>query len=235
MKILGIDTATNVLNLAIIENRKMIADYMMEKEGTTHSAIIVPALKNIINLTGYKLNELAGIAVSIGPGSFTGLRIGLATAKGIAFSLSIPVIGVNTLESYALSWKDLPGILCPVVKARKGEYYFTFYLKKENSDNLIRIEDYQCKNWINIKEKLLKLAKPVYVFGHGLIEVTESKKINYYPDNIHFIIREQDPPGAVNIALMGERRISKGEKDDIFELSPFYIHRSSAEVNNAPA
>ncbi len=230
MKILGIDTTTDVLNLAITINGVMSFDFMMKREGITHSAIMIPTLKNILRITEVRLNELEGIAVSIGPGSFTGLRIGLATAKGLAFSLSIPIAGVNALESYALRWKELPGILCPIIKARKGEYYFTFYKKRKNSDNLIRIEDYQCMDWFGIKEKLFKLDKSVFIFGYGLTEIIENNETNQYPNNINFIIREQDPPGAINIALIGEKKILKKENDNIFDLSPFYIRKSAAEV-----
>jgi len=230
LKILGIDTTTDVLNLAMTINGVMSFDFMMKREKITHSAILIPTLKNMLNLTEVKINELEGIAISIGPGSFTGLRIGLATAKGLAFSLSIPIAGVNALESYALQWKELPGILCPIIRARKGEYYFTFYKKRKNNHNLIRIEDYQCMDWFGIKEKLLKFDDSVFIFGHGLTEIRENNEKEQYPNNINFIIREQNPPGAINIALIGEKKIFKKENDNIFDLSPFYIRKSGAEA-----
>jgi len=121
MYILGIDTTTDILSLAIVQNDRMLIDYKMQIEGFTHSAIIIKALQNILAMAGLSLEKFNAIAVSIGPGSFTGLRIGLATAKGLVFALSLPIIGVNSLESYAFSRKFLPGILCPMVKARKGE------------------------------------------------------------------------------------------------------------------
>jgi len=230
LKILGIDTTTDVLNLAITINGVMSFDFMMKREGITHSAIMIPTLKNMLRLTEVKLNELEGIAVSIGPGSFTGLRIGLATAKGLAFSLSIPIAGVNALDSYALQWKELPGILCPIIRARKGEYYFTFYKKRKNNDDLIRIEDYQCIDWFGIKEKLFKFNESIFILGYGLTEIKENNETEQTPKNIHFIIREQEPPGAINVALIGEKKILKKEIDNIFDLSPFYIRKSAAEV-----
>jgi len=230
LKILGIDTTTDVLNLAITINGVMCLDFMMKREGMTHSAVMIPTLKNLLRLTEVKLNELEGIAVSIGPGSFTGLRIGLATAKGLAFSLSIPIAGVNALDSYALRWKELPGVLCPIIRARKGEYYFTFYKKRKNNDNLIKIENYQCMDWFGIKEKLLKFDESIFILGYGLTEIIENNETEQYPNNIHFIIREQEPPGAINVALIGEKKILKKENDNIFDLSPFYIRKSAAEV-----
>ncbi len=236
MKILGIDTATDVLNLAITDNGKIVADYKIEKEKMTHSASIIPVLKDILDITGLGLRDIDGIAVSIGPGSFTGLRIGLATAKGLVFSLSIPIVGVNTLEVYASGWKGLlSGILCPMVKARKGEYYFTLYQKGENGDDLYRIKPYQCKDWLSIKEELLLHHQPVYIFGHGLREIIENKESNNCLENIYFMFKEQEPPGAANVALIGEKKISQKETDSVFDLSPFYIRRSAAEIKRDEA
>jgi tRNA threonylcarbamoyladenosine biosynthesis protein TsaB len=231
LKILGIDTTTDILNLTIIENGVLIFDYMINKPGITHSSILIPSLRNIMKIAEINLNELDGIAVSIGPGSFTGLRVGLATAKGLAFSLSIPIIGVNSLEAYALRWKELPGILCPIIKARKDDYYFTFYQKERNNENLIRIEEYQCLNWTKISQIFAKYKEQIFVFGQGLLEILRYDKDRYYHNNnVTFIVREQDPPGAKYIALIGDKKISKSVKDNIYEMSPFYINKSGAEL-----
>lgn len=204
---------------------------MINKPGFTHSSILVPSLKNIMEINEIDLIELDGIAVSIGPGSFTGLRVGLATAKGLAFSLSIPIIGVNSLEAYALRWKELPGILCPIIKARKDDYYFTFFKNYKHNNCLSRIEEYQCLNWSSISNILGKYKEQIFIFGQGLLEILRNKKNNICRnDNIKFIIREQDPPGAKYIALIGEQKISRNERDNIYEMSPFYINKSEAEI-----
>jgi tRNA threonylcarbamoyladenosine biosynthesis protein TsaB len=231
LKILGIDTTTDILNLTIIENKVLIFDYMINKPGITHSSILIPSLRNIMKISEINLNELDGIAVSVGPGSFTGLRVGLATAKGLAFSLSIPIIGVNSLEAYALKWKELPGILCPIIQARKDEYYFTFYKKERNNENLVRIEEYQCLNWTKISQIFAKYKEQIFVVGQGLLGILRDDKNKYYHnDNIKFIVREQDPPGAKYVALIGDKKISKNVQDNIYEMSPFYINKSGAEI-----
>lgn len=230
MIILGIDTATDILNLAIVEDDNIIIDYKIQKEGKTHSAILIPSLKNILDCTDLDLDKLEGVAVAIGPGSFTGLRIGLATAKGLAFSLSVPLIGVNTLQSYALKWQALPGILCPMVKARKGEYYFTFYQKNKNSPDLERLEPYQCDKWAAIKNQLKQYHQPIYVFGYGLTELIINHDHEQDAENIYFIDKTQEPPGAINIAFEGINRIKRKKIDDVLSLSPFYIRKSAAEM-----
>lgn len=230
MNILGIDTTTKVLNLAIVNNGEMVVDCKINKTEKTHSVIILPLLNSILNLTGIELKRIEGIAVSIGPGSFTGLRIGLSTAKGLAFALSIPIIGINSLESYAFEWLILPGILCPLIKARRGEYYFSFYLNKNN--NLKQIRDYHCEKWINIKQELLRYKDNIYVFGYDLIDILQEEKIEELSkiNNIYFIKNNQSTANAVNVALIGEKRILEKQYDDIYRLTPFYISKSEAEI-----
>jgi len=231
LKILGIDTATEILNLAIINNGKLVVDYKVQKEGKTHSAIILPTLKCILNLTGIELKNLDGIAVSIGPGSFTGLRIGLATAKGLAFSLSLPIVGINSLDCCALTRRVLPGILCPMIKARGEEYYFALYGNNKNSGNLDILRTYQCQKWLKIKEELLKFKETVYVFGPGVEDIIKNEKNSHScgVDNIYFINEEKNYANALTIALMGEKKILENQSDDISNLIPFYINKSAAE------
>ncbi len=231
MNILGIDTTAEVLNLAIINKGRFIVDYRINTAEKTHSALILPLFKNMLSFTGIELKTVEGVAVSIGPGSFTGLRIGLSTAKGIAFSLSIPIIGINTLESYAFRFIDLPGILCPIIKARRGEYYYaTFY---KNNNNLSIAKNYQCAKWNVIKNDLLKYNNDVYVFGYGLGDILEQEKAEKSKNiaNINFVVHNYQNANAVNVALMGEKRIIEKQYDDIYNLSPFYISQSAAEMN----
>ncbi len=230
MKILGIDTTTDILSLAIVESKKIIFDYMVSTPEITHSSMLVLSLREIMKITRVNINELGGIAVSIGPGSFTGLRVGLATAKGLAFSLSIPIIGVNSLDAYALRWNELPGILCPIIKARQDDYYFTFFKKEKNNDRLIRLEDYQCLDWMSINRIFDKYNEKIFVFGEGLGEVISDNQTKYFKeDKVVLVVREQEPPGARNIALMGQERLLQNKEDDVYKISPFYIKKSAAE------
>lgn len=230
MLVLGIDTATKVLNLTIVNNSEMVIDYKVNRLGKTHSTLILSALNSMLNLSGIKLKEIEGIAVSIGPGSFTGLRIGLSTAKGLAFALSIPLIGVNSLESYAFGWLSLPGMLCPIIKARRDEYYFALYEHK-NKDYSI-VGDYQCAKWIEIKQQLLKYKDHIYIFGDGIEDILKDENIENYGHiaNIYFVTTPLSAANAVNVALLGEKKIFKKEYDDIYKLLPLYISKSAAEI-----
>ncbi|HOF03431.1 MAG TPA: tRNA (adenosine(37)-N6)-threonylcarbamoyltransferase complex dimerization subunit type 1 TsaB [Atribacterota bacterium] len=230
MNVLGIDTATRVLNLAIVNNSEIVVDYKLNLSEKTHSATILPALDGMLNLVGIELKDINGIAVSIGPGSFTGLRIGLATAKGLAFALSTPIVGVNSLESYAYRWLSLSGILCPLIEARKGEYYFIVYYSEKNQLNVIK--EYQCAGWDRISQELLKHKGNIFVFGEGVSSLLENEKIKQYkkPTRINFIANKQGIANAAQIALLGEKKILNQQVDDLDRLSPFYISKSAAEI-----
>lgn len=221
------------MNLAIVENSEIIIDYKINKSGQTHSAIILPALKNILNSLEITLNDISGIAVAIGPGSFTGIRIGLSTAKGLAFALSLPIIGINSLDAYTFTWQNLSGILCPLIVARKGEYYYTLYHNKDN--RLVMMRDYQCKEWFEIKQELFKYKEKenIYVFGYGMKEIIEEDRMGNDKKiaNLHFLKNNHNITNAANVAILGEVKFLKKQYDDIYKLMPFYISKSAAEVN----
>ena len=230
MKILGIDTSAKTLNLALVDNDKMVIDCRINTVDRTHSSIILPLLSKILDLSSTKLKQIEAIAVSIGPGSFTGLRIGLASAKGLAFALSIPIVGINTLESYAFRWIDLPGRLCPLIKARRGEYYFAIFSKK--NCNLCLIKDYQCGEWGQIKSELLRHGDKFFIFGCGLEDILKEENIEKSKnvENIYFITSNHNIANAANIALMGQKKILENNYDDLYTLSPFYIKKSAVEI-----
>ncbi len=230
MNILGIDTSAKILNLAVVNNGKMVVDYRIDTVEKTHSTLILPLLNDLLNLNSIQLKQIKGISVSIGPGSFTGLRIGLSTAKGLSFALSAPIVGINTLESYAFRWLDLPGKLCPLIRARRGEYYFAIFNKNNNNPCLIK--GYQYGGWNEIKGELSRYSDRVFVFGCGLEDILKEEKIEKSKniENIYFITNNQNIANAVNIALMGEKKILNNNYDDIYTLSPFYIQKPAAEI-----
>ncbi|MCG2762153.1 MAG: tRNA (adenosine(37)-N6)-threonylcarbamoyltransferase complex dimerization subunit type 1 TsaB, partial [Candidatus Atribacteria bacterium] len=108
MKILGIDTSTKFCNLGLIEDEDILIEYTISGLKKKHSSILVPAIKNLLKTLDLKIEEINGIAVSIGPGSFTGLRIGLCVAKGLCYARSLPLLGIPTLDAMAFPLKEIP-------------------------------------------------------------------------------------------------------------------------------
>ncbi|MBS3900179.1 MAG: tRNA (adenosine(37)-N6)-threonylcarbamoyltransferase complex dimerization subunit type 1 TsaB [Dethiobacter sp.] len=122
MQILGIDTATLVCSVALVSEKATLAEYTLQTR-KTHSERLLPLIAAMLSHVGITPNELDGVAVAAGPGSFTGLRIGMVTAKTLGQALNVPVVGVSTLEALAAQHPFFPGIICPILDARREQVY----------------------------------------------------------------------------------------------------------------
>src|SRR6185503_11903617 len=150
MKILGIDTATTTASVALIDDNQPVIEKFHNKNSEVsenltigpkgnHAEIILPLIRAVLDQAKLCLSELDGIAVSIGPGSFTGLRIALATVKGLAYDLGIPVVGISTLHAQASRVCDTGDLICAMLDARKREVYAALF--RRVNGNLMRLSD----------------------------------------------------------------------------------------------
>ncbi|MFZ4453420.1 tRNA (adenosine(37)-N6)-threonylcarbamoyltransferase complex dimerization subunit type 1 TsaB [Salibacterium aidingense] len=154
MKILAIDTSTHVMGIALSQGDKLLAEYTTNFK-KNHSLRLMPAIHQIMEEVGVSPAELDAVAVAKGPGSYTGVRIGVTTAKTMAWSLGIPVYGISSLQLQARNGKHFPGWICPFSDARRGQIYTGLYrfrdsfLREEEKDRIVLLED-----WLSIlKEK----------------------------------------------------------------------------------
>src|SRR6478672_10409581 len=140
MRIIGIDTATTTASVALIDNGLLISEKVYpihESRGnarglnskSNHAEIIIPLIESLFETTNISLQDVTGFALSIGPGSFTGLRIGLSTVKGLAYGSQIPVVGMSTLFAHAARVTDYDGLICTLLDARKNEVYAAVFRK----------------------------------------------------------------------------------------------------------
>src|SRR5262245_47303939 len=125
MKILAVDTSTEICNVCILDGDRIAAEYV-SKSSVTHTERLLPAIQNLLAQLKWEPKHLEGLAVTNGPGSFTGLRIGLSVVKGLAFGLDPQVVTGNALHIAALQVPD-EGWICPVMDARRGEVFFSLY------------------------------------------------------------------------------------------------------------
>ena len=130
MKILGIDTSSNASSVSVIEDNKLICEYTINTK-TTHSQKLMPMIENMLSISSININEIDMIAICVGPGSFTGLRIGMATAKAIAHVNNLPIIGVNSLEILAGNMNLCDKKICSILDAQRNQVYTGRY-KFEN-------------------------------------------------------------------------------------------------------
>ena len=223
--ILGIDTSTVVSSVAIASNDKLLAEITIQTRHT-HSETLMPHIQQVLNLAGVKKEALDGVAVSIGPGSFTGLRIGLATAKGLAYALQCPLLGCLTLEALAYHFM-VPGVLIgTLMDAQKGNAYIAFYAWENGK--LAEKLPICVRSMPEILKYAASLQGPVVLTG-DLVQ-KEWKGKDDLPLHIQLAAPHLCMPRAANVALLGLGRLQKGEEDNLMDLEPFYVRRSEAEV-----
>ncbi|RKY01883.1 tRNA (adenosine(37)-N6)-threonylcarbamoyltransferase complex dimerization subunit type 1 TsaB, partial [Candidatus Poribacteria bacterium] len=126
MRVLGIDTSTTTGSIGLIDGDKVVAEHVLDVM-ETHSSRLMPAIDQMLKKAGLSIWDVDLIAVSKGPGSFTGLRVGVATAKGLAYALRKPIVGVPSLDVLAFGVKFFDGLICPLLDARRGEVYGAIY------------------------------------------------------------------------------------------------------------
>ena len=220
MLTLALDTATGVCTVGLVQDRHVLAEYDISV-GLTHSEGLMPQLDQMFSRTGIKKEEIDRIAVSIGPGSFTGLRIGLAAAEAMAYAWQCGICGVNTLE--ALAWNiPVEGVvLAPVLDAQKGNYYTAFY--EWVHGELQEVQPVEMADAETLLQQLQGCGKPVLLMG-------ECEKLlkNPLPPGIAVAPEQVRLPKASSVALAAEgMEALTGEF--VFSLRPYYIRKSEAE------
>lgn len=223
MKILSIDTATDIASVAILDDYKVLGEINLNFKNS-HSVILMDVIINLLNTLKLTLDDLYGIVVSKGPGSFTGLRIGISTAKGICHGANKPIIGVSSLDSLAMSSMHFYGIIIPIINALRDNVYTCFF--KNVNGSLIKITDYMLLSIYELKD-LLKDEKNVLFVGEG---------VNAYSKILHEILPKSilsndlfNYVKASNLGYIGMKYFKDGKTDDILSFAPLYIKKSYAE------
>lgn len=225
MPILGIETATLVSSVAVATADTLLAEITLQTK-KTHSELLMPHIAKLLDSAGVKKTDLKAVAVSIGPGSFTGLRIGLATAKTLAYALKIPLIGVPTLAAMAYGVPVPGSILAPILDAQKGNVYQALFEWKEGG-----LQEIMPATVMAIDDVLANLAQyqtPVVLMGEAAAIYSEKIKKAGNPLVLaapHVIIQR-----ASSVAGLGHGLLSEGVQHDVMGLEPLYIRRSEAEV-----
>lgn len=228
MNILGIDTSTTSGSVAILKDEEIVAELTLNLR-KTHSERLLPSIDNLLRECGLGLEDMDAIAVTTGPGSFTGLRIGLSSAKGLGWALNKPILGVSTLLSLACNIPYSSYTICPILDARKGEVYSSLFSMRDGA--LVReMEDMVLK-----PEHLAeRLAGEVLFLGDGIKKYGEYfKKHSKKKGAPRFA-----PPAlwnirASNVCRLGLFALNRGEGKGAKEVSLDYIRPSEAELKTA--
>ena len=225
MSILAIDTASSVSSVAVASEGKLQAEVTVEA-GRTHSETLLSHIEGALSFAGVERSALTGVAVSIGPGSFTGLRIGLATAKAIAYGLGIPLVGVSTLAALALA-VPVPDVhTLALMDAQKGNAYAGLYEWRDGS--LHEVRPVRVAPLAEAIAEAADRGKPVLLTGE--LAVKKRARLGNLPDNVTLAPAHLLTARASHVAWLCIARLAAGECDDPMTLEPFYIRRSEAEV-----
>lgn len=229
MKLLAIDSSGLVATVAIVSEEAMLAEYTVNFK-KTHSQTLLPMLNEIVKMIELDLAEVDAIAVAAGPGSFTGLRIGSATAKGLGLALDKPVVAIPTLEGLAYNLFGTNQIICPMMDARRNQVYTGLYefdlgeLKVLKSQVAMSVED--------LLEELNEMGREVIFLGDGTESyrsvIEERTKISYSFAPLHLNRQRAGAIGALGVIYY-----KKNLMESAADHEPVYLRLSQAERERA--
>lgn len=227
MKVLSVDTSASTATVAIVEDGKIISEYSVVTN--THSTTLLPMIESALNYSGIKAKDIDLYAVSVGPGSFTGIRIGVSTIKGLAFVNNTPCVGVSALEAMAENLRGIEGIIVPAIDARRDMVYAAVFMS-DKSGNLTRITP---DNQIAISE-LFDLLKEynsdnIYFTGDAYDKLCSRDGL---PSNIAITPKKLRSQSASGVAAAALRIWNESDDKASFNdaaLMPVYLKKSQAE------
>ena len=216
MRLLALETSTLAGGVALLEDDRVVGEYLLDVR-LTHSERLMPAIDRVLTDAGWTVGALDGLAVAVGPGSFTGLRIGLSTAKGIAWARGIPLAAVPTLDAMAATLPFCALPVCPVLDARQGEVYCSLY--RWDGAGMTREWEYEA---IAPESLAARLGEPTVFLGDAAASV-RSRHARLAPPHRRL-------PSAAAVGVLGVARFRAGDLVSASELSPFYLRPSQAEL-----
>lgn len=224
MKILAVDTATQSCSVAVTNDGTLCAELTTVRK-QTHSKHLMELIHSVLEIAGFSVADLDGLAVTVGPGSFTGLRIGISTVKGFAYALDKPVVGVSSLDALARQCAATSYLICPLIDARKGEVYCATYRFSE--DQLIQKTGARA---MTPEAVIAEIKTPCMFIGTGARLYRQS--IDTALGSLaHFVPGDQNIIRASSVSILSMSRFEANDTDEIAGLVPHYIRKSDAELN----
>ena len=224
MKLLALDTSTAVGSLAVMDGSRLMAETTLLAD-KKHGEHLVPAIQSLLDRLGLKPSEIEAYAVGIGPGSFTGLRTGLALVKGLALANPRPVVGVSSLQALARSAFEHHGLILPLIDARKGEIFVATF-RADSQGQVVR----ESADMALPPEALAGLIRePALLLGDGLLRYRKIL-VETLKENAQIAPESLWAPRAVWIANLALRRLEQGDSDPLDCLVPIYVRATDAEL-----
>ena len=209
--------------IGVVEEAKILADFRYDVK-LTHSEVLLSHIDRLLKALSLGLEDLNGFSISIGPGSFTGLRIGLATVKGLSLASGKPVLGVPTLDALAFLTRGCRYPVVPIIDAKKYQIYAALYTARGR-----RIERKTPYLVVELPELIKRIPPEVAFTGPG-IKTFKSELKKAMGKRAHFLRGEKTLPSGAAVAYLGWEKFKKDEKEDLSSLEPLYVRKSEAEL-----
>lgn len=226
VKILAIDTSTEVSTVALIDESHLLSEIVINSN-RNHSEKLMLLVDDVIKSTGYSIKDIDLFSCSVGPGSFTGLRISIATVKGLAQSLGKHVLGISTLEAIAFNIMDYNNIICPVIDAQRDQVYTSMYKWENNKlNNLTGEMVLSIESLLNeIKQK----GKKVILVGNAIHKFS-TQQLKDIQGLIEVAPVSHRMPRASSVGNLAMIKYQMGLRQSNYDLVPNYIRKSQAEI-----
>lgn len=227
MKVLALETSTIAGSIAIADAGELIGELRINVK-VAHAERLMNSVDWLLNASRLSAKDIDAFAVSIGPGSFTGLRIGLSTAKGFSYATNKPLVSVPTLDAFARTLPFCSCLICPMLDARKNEVYTGLYkweggmCKKIISETAVNPADF-LKDMKKIKETTVFIGDGTKIYKKLITDILKNKAI--------FAPASKMSPSASSVAEIALEKLKQGLTADPVSLTPFYIRKSEAEVH----
>ena len=224
MLTLAFETSAKAASVALTENGKLLGE-SYQNTGLTHSQTLMVMAEDLLKQCGKTVSDLTAVAVAEGPGSFTGVRIGVAAAKGFAWGRELPCYGISTLEAMAVSLGAWEGHVCACMDARRSQVYNALFLVKGGA--VERVTDDRAIALADLKTELEHVDGPIFLVGDGA--VLTHKTLSAEIPNLILPPEHRMHQRAVGVALLAEQSRQAGEIGDANALGPNYLRLSQAE------
>ncbi|MPQ43560.1 tRNA (adenosine(37)-N6)-threonylcarbamoyltransferase complex dimerization subunit type 1 TsaB [Clostridium tarantellae] len=224
MIVLGVDSSSSTATCALISEKGVLGEINLNDK-KQHSVLIMDMIDRLLKDCNLTIKDIDGFAISEGPGSFTGLRIGMATLKGLSFGTNKPCVSISSLKGLAYNVINFTGIICPIIDALRNNVYTCLY-KFENGE-LISLTDSDCLSLDELIELLQEKDEPIMFLGDGVQKhkQTLSEKVR----NTYFAPITSNYPKASSICSLALPLLQEGFFNDLNTMAPIYLRKSQAE------
>jgi tRNA threonylcarbamoyladenosine biosynthesis protein TsaB len=223
--VVGIETSTPQTSVAIGGEQGILAQ--MSVSGRSRQEAAAPALQQLLRWSGTELDRVGGVAVGIGPGLFTGLRVGVATAKTLAQVLAVPIVGLTSLDVLAFAVRHTPRRICAVIDGRRGEVFWSLY--EPVPGGVLRATEHAVARPDHLVAELLTVTGDVLLVGDGAI-LYRYEIERELGGRVEFASAIHAHPQAASLVELAAPRFLREEHDRLFDVVPVYLRKSDAEI-----